>query len=254
MQKDLRKNLRKGHRARMRAKFVANGARIFETYELLEMLLYYVVPYKDTKDTAKLLLKRFGSIDGVLSASREELSTVEGVGGAVADLILSVGRVTDKERVGKAELSHIYDNYADAGKMVVDYFRANSITGPAVALFLFDNYMHLIDAKILYELDYESGGVHADAFLNFAVNNRASIAISAHVHKYGACFPTVGDIETNKVVTAALGSVNIRHAEHYIVAGERFVGIMEDLERAYVKSPELMRFYESKKEGRYEGR
>ena len=47
--------IHKGHRQRMRAKLKAHGARVFDTYELLEMLLYYVVPYKDTNPIAKRL-------------------------------------------------------------------------------------------------------------------------------------------------------------------------------------------------------
>ena len=49
-----------GHRGRMRDKLMTHGARIFDTYELLEMLLYYTIPYKDTNPIAKRLLSEFG--------------------------------------------------------------------------------------------------------------------------------------------------------------------------------------------------
>ena len=42
-----------GHRARMRSKLITHGQRIFDTYELLEMLLYHTVPYKDTNPTKR---------------------------------------------------------------------------------------------------------------------------------------------------------------------------------------------------------
>ena len=42
-------NIHDGHRCRMKAKLLSHGRSIFDTYELLEMLLYYVIPYKDTK-------------------------------------------------------------------------------------------------------------------------------------------------------------------------------------------------------------
>ena len=58
-----------GHRARMRRKFLSYGSRIFDTYELLEMLLYHAIPYKDTNPVAKRLLMEFGSLEGVLTAS-----------------------------------------------------------------------------------------------------------------------------------------------------------------------------------------
>ena len=54
-----------GHRGRMRSKLLAHGQRIFDTYELLEMLLYWVIPCRDTNPVAKNLLYAFGSLDGV---------------------------------------------------------------------------------------------------------------------------------------------------------------------------------------------
>ena len=81
-----------GHRSRMTEKLANHGPHIFNTYELLEMLLYGTIPYKDTNPIAKRLLDRFGSLDGVLSATEDELCTVDGVGGAAAALIRTVGR------------------------------------------------------------------------------------------------------------------------------------------------------------------
>ena len=62
-------SVHKGHRSRMKEKLLTFGERIFHTYELLEMLLYYVIPYRDTNPISKALLKRFSGIDGVLSAN-----------------------------------------------------------------------------------------------------------------------------------------------------------------------------------------
>ena len=83
-----------GHRARMREKFSLYGRDIFHTHELLEMLLYHVIPYKNTNPIAKNLLDRFGSLDGVLSASRDELISVDGVGPKAADMLLSLAKIT----------------------------------------------------------------------------------------------------------------------------------------------------------------
>ena len=106
------KGLHDGHRGRMREKLLMHGARVFATYELLEMLLYYVIPYRDTNPVAKRLMASFGSLDGVLSASREELLAVEGVGSRVADFLLEFGpeqimkRVLDSKRGAAALLKY----------------------------------------------------------------------------------------------------------------------------------------------------
>ena len=87
----LDKDIHKGHRARMRSKLASYGPRIFDTYELLEMLLYYVIPVRDTNPVAKRLLAEFGDLDGVLSASMEELMAVDGIGAAAASYLITVG-------------------------------------------------------------------------------------------------------------------------------------------------------------------
>ena len=45
--------IHQGHRSRMRDKLTLHGQFIFDTYELLEMLLYQTIPYRDTNPIAK---------------------------------------------------------------------------------------------------------------------------------------------------------------------------------------------------------
>jgi DNA repair protein RadC len=73
-----------GHRDRLKARFRDTGSETFPDYELLELILFQVVPRKDTKPLAKALLTRFGSFSEVLSAPETLLLEVSGVGEAVA--------------------------------------------------------------------------------------------------------------------------------------------------------------------------
>ena len=85
--------LHSGHRQRMREKFLDYGRDIFHSHELLEMFLFHAVPSKNTNPIAKNLLSRFTTLEGVFSAARDELLSVEGVGPKIADMILSVGKI-----------------------------------------------------------------------------------------------------------------------------------------------------------------
>jgi DNA repair protein RadC len=73
-----------GHRERLRERALAGGLSALPDYEVLELLLFRVIPRGDVKPLAKQLLARFGSVSGVLGATVEELKTVPGVGAAVA--------------------------------------------------------------------------------------------------------------------------------------------------------------------------
>lgn len=239
--------IHKGHRERMRRKLELHGARTFDTYELLEMLLYHVIPYKDTNPVSKNLLSRFGSLDGVFHAKREELLEVDGVGEAAADLILSVGAFTSCESTSGVEIS-AFDDYKAVGEFFVRHFEG--VKTPRVAMLLLGNNMNFIGIKDLYELDYSSGAVRPELFIEYALSNRASIAIIAHLHPFGPNFPTRGDIATNNLIADALADATVTLAEHYVVSGSKFVGTMKHLQYAFCQSPELDRFLRSKNRGR----
>ena len=213
-----------GHRSRMRSKLISHGRRIFDTYELLEMLLYQVIPYKDTNPIAKNLLYAFGGLDGVLSATREELVSVCGIGERTADYLISVGRLSDiigAEIV--AEGGPDFSDYESVGRYLTNLF-SGSYDRQVVALFL-DSSMRLLSVRKLYDLEYESGGVKAKPFIDEAVRTHASVVITAHNHPYGPFFPTQGDRATNSMITESLNIAGFVHAEHYIISGDFFAGI-----------------------------
>ena len=62
-------NLHAKHRKRMRKRFMETNAEGFSDHELLELLLFYCVPRKNTNDIAHRLLNRFGNFEGIFSAS-----------------------------------------------------------------------------------------------------------------------------------------------------------------------------------------
>ncbi|MBI5236959.1 MAG: RadC family protein [Deltaproteobacteria bacterium] len=80
-----------GHRKRLRERFLKAGLAGFHDYEVVELLLTYAIPRRDVKPLAKLLIKRFGSLNGVFDAAPDELKSVNGVGENAA-IVLSLVR------------------------------------------------------------------------------------------------------------------------------------------------------------------
>ena len=237
-------NIHKGHRSRMRSKLVLHGARIFDTYELLEMLLYSVIPYRDTNPIAKRLLDAFGSLDGVLRADASELAKVDGIGERAAEFISLVGSLTDPDEVFADESAVVYDDCSVVGEHFIKFFEGES--DYAVAVLLLDGAMHPIATEKLYSLDYGSGGVKASAFIDAAMRWHASVAIVAHLHPHGAVYPTPQDRATGNLVRDGLAGVGVNLVEHFIVGGSRFISYSAAPIR-FAQSPSLRRYLESKR-------
>ena len=65
---DISRHLHDGHRNRMRDKFLKTGFENMEDHEILEMMLFYCIPRKDTNETAHILLNSLGTLVDVFEA------------------------------------------------------------------------------------------------------------------------------------------------------------------------------------------
>ena len=63
-------SLHDGHRDRLRKRYMAEGLDHFTEVQVLELMLFYCIPRKDTNELAHRLLERFGSLSQVLDTSR----------------------------------------------------------------------------------------------------------------------------------------------------------------------------------------
>lgn len=77
----------------MKQKFLENGGGNYYPHQLLEMLLFYTIPRKDTNPAAHRLLEHFDNLDGVLSAEVDSLEEIEEIGPASACYIRAVGEI-----------------------------------------------------------------------------------------------------------------------------------------------------------------
>lgn len=243
-------NLHIGHRERMRNKLFLHSARVFDTYEILEMILYYAIPGRDTNPISKSLLKRFGTIGGVLSADISELMEVPGVGRRTAELISLLGGYSELLLCGEDEEQTTLCDYREAGKFLVEYFEGlEGQDVPRTVMVSLDNRMRVISVDVMYELDFSSAGVRDRSFVELAMRKRAAAVILAHSHPFGAPIPHEGDRATNLYIASSLASCGIILAEHFIISGKRFVGFMTHLPTAFAQVPEVNSFIRSKTGG-----
>lgn len=236
--------LHSGHRARMREKFSRYGRDVFHSHELVEMLLYYAIPYKNTNEIARLLFLRFSSLDGIFSATREELMEIPGVGPRIADLILSVGKISCLDAHRDQKEPRAFNDYTELGEFFVEYFSESDRYG--IVVMTLNNKMEMVNCERIYDCDYDLARVRPEPFIDAVVRNNAAVAVIAHNHPFGPKFPTPGDIATNTLVSSALGRAGVTLLEHYIIVGREFVGFMKHLDTAFSQNAAIEKFLRSK--------
>ena len=213
-----------GHRARMRERLLAHGVEVMPTYELLEMLLYYAVPYRDTKPLAKALLERFDGLDGVLRASEELLQGVTGVGASCARYLGLLGKITLMDGpldIGKGRVA--LDTYFRAGGFLSDYFKRNQRVN-CVALLL-DSSMRLLGTVVLPGDNFGSASVKPGAVIDASLRLGASAAVIGFTHRRPLLMPTSADLATAAMLKGELGKMSVSVVEQFMVFEDTYFGL-----------------------------
>lgn len=102
-------SVHEGHRERMRRQMKTSGMDSLSDVQVLEVALYYAIARRDTNEIAHALLRRFGSLSGVLEAPRAELLKIDGVGESAADLLLLFIQMERRHLMDRAGRETILD-------------------------------------------------------------------------------------------------------------------------------------------------
>lgn len=207
-----------GHRARMREKFLADGGAHFGDHELLEMLLYAVIPRKDTNETAHRLIEAFGSLENVLDASPEELCTVEGIRENAAVFLALVRETAKRYAAAKLNEGEKASPVFDSPEKIAAFLRPKylGVTVERAYLLLFDNGMHLLDCRHLGDGEISSVLFSVRKIAEAAYRKRAARVVLAHNHPDGIAVPSGEDLNLTRQVAKALQLLDIPLLEHFI--------------------------------------
>ena len=213
--------LHDGHRQRCKQRFLRTGAEGFDDHQLLELLLFYAIPRCDTNETAHRLLKRFGSLQGVLYAAPEELSAVEGVGENAAVLLSLVPQIWQRSLQGAPE--RILNSVDKCG----EYF-ADLLSGSRREMLwqvCLDGKGKVLSSRCLAEGDVSMAAVSVRQVVEYALRAGAVAVVLAHNHPSGVALPSQEDCATTRLIRDALRTMNIQLVDHIIVADRDYVSM-----------------------------
>ena len=214
-----------GHRQRLKQRFRDEGLDSFSEVNVLELLLFYCIPRKDTNPIAHALLEHFGSLPQVLEAPLEELVKVSGISENAAMFLHLTTAAGRYYQVRRSAQQKVLTTTESCGEYLLPYFvgRRNE----CVFLLCLDAKCKVLCCKEVGEGSVNSAGVSIRRIVEVALGANATTVVLAHNHPSGLALPSGEDVQTTRRVAAALSAVEVQLADHIVVADDDFVSLAQ---------------------------
>lgn len=209
------KEYAEGHRERLRARYRLNGEAALHDYELLELLLTFAIPRRDTKLLAKKLLERFGSLARVFEAELASLEEIEGIGPQAATLISLIRPLAARFLTEAPTARTTLRSTSEAAT----YFQAKlkGLQEEEVHV-AFVNAKNAVTAtECLQRGTADQSVVYVRKVIERVLAHKAIGFILAHNHPSGDPTPSSQDREITHALKAAAATVDVRFLDHLII-------------------------------------
>lgn len=204
-----------GHRDRLRDRFRDQGASALADYELLELLLFRMLPRRDTKPIAKALIARFGSLSEVLGAPPHLLSEIDGIGEAAALDLKVVAAIGQRMLKGEIAARQVLASW----KQVIDYCHAAMAfeTREQFRILFLDRKNMLIADEVQQTGTVDHTPVYPREVMRRALELSASALILVHNHPSGDPTPSRADIDMTRTIVETGKPLGIVVHDHIII-------------------------------------
>jgi DNA repair protein RadC len=202
---------------RPRERLVREGAQALSDPELLALLLRVGVRGKSAVELGRDILQHFGSLHGLFGASLDDVAEVHGLGMAKYAQLQAV-----MELARRAIAEQLQSGEAFGSPELVKRYLRIKLGGQRhesfVVLFL-DVKNRLIADRELFRGTLTQTSVYPREVVIEALDYNAASVILAHNHPSGLPEPSEADLRLTQALVQALGLVDIRVLDHFIVAG-----------------------------------
>ncbi len=213
------------HRKRLRARFLTDNGAAMPDYELLELLLFGVIPRADVKNTAKELLRRFGSIERVLASDRALLQEVPGISESGAVALKCMHLLLARARKHRFEKQHVLRNWEEILEYL--YTTMSERRDEELRLILLNSLSVVMEEITIAQGNNAQIMIDAPMIVEHVILKRAHGFIMVHNHPSGDKRPSEEDVELTIKVDELCEQMGLRMIDHLIVARNGITSLRE---------------------------
>lgn len=208
--------IHEGRRERMKQRFIHDLGRGFADHEILEVLLYYAIPQKDTNVLAHQLIAHFSSLHGVLEADYEDLIKIDGIGKHAAVLlkiVLPVYSQYMKSKLGEKTPLQTQEQLARYCAWLLRHEKNETFF--TICL---DQDYNLIASVQIATGSINEVKTYPRHIVSAAIKHNASFIVLCHNHSSVHCEPSAEDEENTILIDKIVSALDIPLLDHIIVA------------------------------------
>jgi len=218
-------SMHKGHRTRVREKYLQNGLKSFNNHEIVELLLFYGIPRKDTNELAHKLVERFGDISNIMDAQLEELVEMNVPEKAIFFLKFL-------PQLSKKYLDDLNDDASkkyDKDVFMKKIGRLLSESKSSQTLLI----LHDPRKKELFCGKISDGWVGSSPkmiqkIVSLCIKYDAFSFSIARRHDNGVAYPTKTELEDIKILRTQAGKADVFFNDFFIFSDQEFFSLMND--------------------------
>lgn len=220
-----KKSVHDGHRQRLRERAMNEGLEFFTDHEVLELLLGYSIPQRDTNPIAHRLIDEFGSLQGVMQARTEQLEKVDGVKRTTSTLIKIIAKT-----YGRYSESILHEKVKLTNRKLAQKYCLGISTGERNEQFkviCLDAQCRVLGTRKITDGSLNEVAAYPRMVAETALNYNAHSVILTHNHPGGTPTPSREDIASSLQLQRLLGGLGIILLDHIIVADMNTYSMVE---------------------------
>jgi len=212
-----------GHRSRLKERFTRDPDSMFD-YEIIELLLGYVVKGKDVKPMAKDLLQRCEGISGIFGCKPSDINGL----GEESDIFFRLIReLYRRVNLDKAEKEK---SLVDSPDKVYEFmkYHIGYLEREVFVVLLLDSSNAVKGYEVMSEGTVNQANVYPREIASKALQKGATAAIICHNHPSANLKPSNDDLRITRKIKEGLSLFDIVLLDHLIITAQGFLSFRRE--------------------------